>query len=512
MAARLNAWDESATSGGPGGGASLAFDSTSDTGFPSLSSRKVDGHLQQHAAVPSAKTEAKPLSYRDVANSMPSPAVRQMSDPKDVAVAKDFPFLSHTLTRQYLKQPGSKLMLVLRGVSGSGKSTLVHQIKTLRNVGIHVEVASADYFFEQNGTYKFDKERLAEAHEFSKREAEKFCADPEAHIVVIDNTNIKYWEFQPYLRMAHRYQLATLLVEPRTAWRYDADELARRTTHGVERDVLVEKVRVLRGSFVFPAYYGWILSARDSGLLRQLAAKYAIAMLQIDDLHQVVDFDHDLLVNNLIRRSIHDLLHLGQGEDLFHLTAFYTAFGKKLGVPEYERSDIVQENLGKCHLLKILGLLITKQTISFRVELSAEQLQLWNQEETSHPTVARGSRAHITVATAKGIAAKVAGHDMLDLHEQELHGRPEHETAISAGRVFRYGPDFWYLELEKSNLIPSLFAPFYTRGGHPDNHGSPAAQTTDYRLEERPELSSDQERVKPVSTESKSEAGQQDQV
>ena len=85
------------------------------------------------------------------------------------------------------------------------------------------------------------------------------------------------------------------------------------------------------------------------------------------------------------------------------------------GVPEYEKSDVVIDNLGKCHLLKIDGLLVTKQTISFRVDLNPEQLKLWNEEEQSHPTVPRGSRAHLTVATARGVPAKVAGDDILDL-------------------------------------------------------------------------------------------------
>ena len=120
-------------------------------------------------------------------------------------------------------------------------------------------------------------------------------------------------------------------VEPRTSWRYDVAELAKRNIHGVETDVLAEKVKLLRDSFVYPSYYGWTLSARDSGLLRQLAAKYATAMLLIDDLHTVVDFDHDLLVNYFIRRSEDDLVQLAEGEDLFHCTAFYTAFGKRPG-------------------------------------------------------------------------------------------------------------------------------------------------------------------------------------
>ena len=189
----MNAWEKPPSSGTRSVGFKLkAPESTtrsmdaSDASFPVLSAHKIQDQQTQRA--PSAdkqpeESEAKRMSYREAAKSMPAPHVRQFIEPKDPDGIKDFPFLSHSLTRQYLKQPGSKLMLVLRGVSGSGKSTLVDRIKTLRTCGIQVDVTSADYLFEKTGTYRFERDRLGEAHESSKRECEKYCADPYSHIV-----------------------------------------------------------------------------------------------------------------------------------------------------------------------------------------------------------------------------------------------------------------------------------------------------------------------------------------
>lgn len=83
------------------------------------------------------------------------------------------------------------------------------------------------------------------------------------------------------------------------------------------------------------------------------------------------------------------------------------------GIKEYEERVPVQQNLGRLHHLEVIGFLITPGTISFRLQLSHEQLKLWNQEED--PEFISGSRAHITIQTARGVPSLVSGMDMIKL-------------------------------------------------------------------------------------------------
>ncbi|OQV16323.1 putative 2',3'-cyclic-nucleotide 3'-phosphodiesterase [Hypsibius exemplaris] len=376
----------------------------------------------------------------------------------------DFAFISDPDTLDYLAGVGSKLMIILRGVSGSGKSTLCVRIKKeLTEAKVQVDVASADHFFNQpDGTYRFNPALLQQAHEACQRDCERFCAAEESRVVVVDNTNIFEWEFRPYIQLAHRYHFVTLLIEPRTAWRYDWRQLAKRSTHGVQASVIESKVEKLKRNVVIPVYYGFMVSADDSGKLRLLAAKLARTMLQVDELSQAADGEADLLVNEFAKRSDDELVAWKES-DQFHCTAFYTAFGKRLGASEYDKSVVVQQNLGKHHGLEVLGLLVTPQTISFHVRLNEGQLRLWKQEENvKTPGLPPGSRAHLTVVTAKGIEAVQAGHDTLKLAELTALGKPQVTSSIAAGTVFKYAEDFWYLARDKPMVVDTVFGGFYS--------------------------------------------------
>ena len=43
--------------------------------------------------------------------------------------------------------------------------------------------------------------------------------------VIIDNTNVLYIEFKPYIDIANRYDYIILICEPRTTWKFNANEL-----------------------------------------------------------------------------------------------------------------------------------------------------------------------------------------------------------------------------------------------------------------------------------------------
>ena len=143
----------------------------------------------------------------------------------------DFPFLTDEEARRYLAR--SWTMLIIRGLAGSGKSTIVRRLEETFPGSVS---CSADQFFLQPGTgeYQFDRSQLGAAHKWCQSKAEEACRN-RANIVIVDNTNVKRWEMVPYFKLADKYRYSVVLVEPRTPWRFNIDELARRNRHGVDR-------------------------------------------------------------------------------------------------------------------------------------------------------------------------------------------------------------------------------------------------------------------------------------
>lgn len=87
-------------------------------------------------------------------------------------------------------------LFLIRGLPGSGKSTLASQLTDI--------VFEADMFFLKDGVYQFDKEKIAEAHEWCQarcKEAMQF----EVAKIAVSNTFVRRWEMEPYYRMAKEF-------------------------------------------------------------------------------------------------------------------------------------------------------------------------------------------------------------------------------------------------------------------------------------------------------------------
>ena len=48
--------------------------------------------------------------------------------------------------------------------------------------------------------------------------------------IIIDNTNIRIWEIKPYTIIALKFDYIVLVVEPRTAHKFDPEKLFREKT------------------------------------------------------------------------------------------------------------------------------------------------------------------------------------------------------------------------------------------------------------------------------------------
>lgn len=136
-----------------------------------------------------------------------------------------------------------KTMLIMRGWPGSGKSYLAKQTEALANKCLlNCEIFSTDNFWMlADGTYRFDPTRLGIAHEWNRTQVSNACkrypyAIPEC--VIIDNTNLTFKEFVPYLDIAKLNKFMVFEVVPNTPWMYNTQECVERNQHGVPFDAI----------------------------------------------------------------------------------------------------------------------------------------------------------------------------------------------------------------------------------------------------------------------------------
>ena len=158
----------------------------------------------------------------------------------------------------------------MRGPPGSGKSSLVKILKILY-AGIVTVCSADDYFTHSDGSYHFDTLKLKIAHQTCQQKAQQSCRDS-VNTVVIDNTNICKWEMREYLRISKLYNYVTILVEPKTDWRENIDQLATRNSHGVTAEIIKNKVEKFE-EFI-PFYYGWFINSEDSKTINHVVCQY----------------------------------------------------------------------------------------------------------------------------------------------------------------------------------------------------------------------------------------------
>src|SRR4051812_13575659 len=106
------------------------------------------------------------------------------------------------------------IVTILQAPSGAGKSTWVNKYK-IQSLAISPErivtAISADDFFIHFGTYRFDINKLGEAHAACLRQFAHFVGTAPEMVdeVIVDNTNCSIAEIAPYiaLGMAHGHEV-----------------------------------------------------------------------------------------------------------------------------------------------------------------------------------------------------------------------------------------------------------------------------------------------------------------
>jgi hypothetical protein len=127
-------------------------------------------------------------------------------------------------------------------------------------------------------------------------------------------------------------------------------------------------VEKLQKKFCTPHYYGFMISAGDSGQLQLWSAKLARTILQIDQVSHAVDSaTQKLLLQQFAERSDEELAEWKECQDLFHCTAFYTALGKRPG--DYYACS---------RLLLLLVFKLIKSSFFFKLKLQFQKMRIGN--------------------------------------------------------------------------------------------------------------------------------------
>lgn len=126
----------------------------------------------------------------------------------------------------------SNLVLV-RGLPGSGKSTIARQLTLIARESIHLE---ADMFWMVDGEYKFDANRLREAHEWCQSKTREYLA--RNFDVVVSNTFTTIKELRPYFDIAKEFNIVPNVI------------LAQNTFQN-EHNVPAETLEKMKARFVY---------------------------------------------------------------------------------------------------------------------------------------------------------------------------------------------------------------------------------------------------------------------
>ena len=132
-----------------------------------------------------------------------------------------------------------KRLLLIRGLPGSGKSYLARELqKGFLDMAV---TYTTDDFYMVGDSYVFDRSKLFEAHKWNQDRTEKAMVD-EVPVIMVPNTFCTLREAHAYVEMAQRHGYSVEFFEPRTAWKFDAEQLTLRNAHGVPREVIDQMI------------------------------------------------------------------------------------------------------------------------------------------------------------------------------------------------------------------------------------------------------------------------------
>jgi len=135
----------------------------------------------------------------------------------------------------------SKVIILLRGLPGCGKTSFAKFLKSQSSSEDQVSIYSVNSFFEnKDGKYSFDGRRVREAKKASFSAVGKLMKDA-TPVIIVDDCNITIADVKPYVAEAELNSYDVEIVEVKTPWCKNIDELVSRCVrngHEVSKDVI----------------------------------------------------------------------------------------------------------------------------------------------------------------------------------------------------------------------------------------------------------------------------------
>lgn len=131
-----------------------------------------------------------------------------------------------------------RILICMRGAPGSGKSYLARNIidKTMNGDYENHIFSTDDYFFDRRTKqYMFDRSKLSQAHDSNQFRVAQRAINGWSPII-IDNTNMKWWEMFPYIKVGVQNNYIIKTLEPNTPWKISVGKLAKRNKHHVDQE------------------------------------------------------------------------------------------------------------------------------------------------------------------------------------------------------------------------------------------------------------------------------------
>ncbi|XP_072163601.1 2',3'-cyclic-nucleotide 3'-phosphodiesterase-like [Diadema setosum] len=378
--------------------------------------------------------------------------------------SEDYPFLCDGETVELIKK--SKTLFFLRLPESENESLVTSIIKVYGNDDV---LAIKPLSPDQKGE--------------SPPEAKKQCEDERGHyyqslekackagtkVVIIADPNLTRVNLEEYQRESLRSFYTTILVNP-------SDHEERKKTP-------------------YPLFYGWFVNEENSRKLREIAEKIYEECLKNEKFSE--EFTKSLIPDKKGQtpdpRKYFSSEDYEVGSIMLHCTAFYSNYGEVAGTEDYVSKEPVRKAIGKALRVQVIGLLVTPQSLGFRLKLNQEDLTLWDEDDGASvdpaeggesaaisrtlddqciitpmsPTCGTGSRAHFSVMSGPGVQPVQTGLDLVRLIEYEQKAAREKTgdehliIQLDCGKARCYGKGNWMVYFDKPREEEVLFSSFF---------------------------------------------------